>query len=184
MARLFALLLLALSPPLQAAEGCVDLGGLPIIRGVLWEDVWNAMDRESSCTQNCHLGTAPAGDLDLSSRQLSIYFLVGQLSSQSGSVLRVQPGDPTGSLLYQKVACAEPDVGRAMPPGGHVPQILQELIYDWIEQGAFGESAEDPIPRDFIFRDSLESRRCVIDGQTADHHACTGITQPWRGPRS
>jgi hypothetical protein len=183
MARLF---LIALLFPLVAcaADGCRDLSGLPIIHGVLWEDVWNAMDQQSSCTQNCHLGAAPAGDLDLSSRQLSIYFLVDQLSAQSCSQQRVVPGNPQTSLLFQKIACETPDIGRAMPPGGHVPPLLQELMYDWIEQGAYGESAEDPIPRRFLFRDSLESLRCVVDGQTAEHRACTGITRYWRGPRS
>ncbi|MCK7595364.1 hypothetical protein [Pseudomarimonas salicorniae] len=180
------LLLLLLCSPLAAgaAEGCRNLSGLPIIQGVLWDDVWEAMDSTSNCTQNCHLGFVPAGDLDLSNRQLSIYFLVGQLSAQSGASQRVIPGDPRRSLLFQKIACETPDVGMPMPPGGHVPPLLQELIYDWIEQGAYGESAEDPIPRDFLFRDSMESLRCVVDGQTADHRACTGIKQPWRGTRS
>ena len=184
MTRILPVLVLLSCPLTSAAEDCHDLSGLPIIRGVLWEDVWQAMDETSNCTQNCHLGLAPAGDLDLSNRQLSIYFLVNQLSAQSGSVQRVIPGNPTRSLLFQKIACSQPDVGMSMPPGGHVPPLLQALIYDWIEQGALGESAEDPIPRDFLFRDSLESRRCVVDGQTADHHACTDITQNWRGPRS
>jgi hypothetical protein len=185
MARWRALLLLSLllPLPLPAAQDCSDLSGLPILRGVLWEDVWNALDQQSSCTQNCHLGSAPAGDLDLSSRQLAIYFLVGQLSAQSGEVQRVVAGDPQRSLLFQKVACAQPDVGQTMPPGGHLPGPLQELIHDWIAAGAYGESAEDPIPRDFIFRDSLESLRGAPLGPSANT-AAHPTHRPERGDRS
>lgn len=168
---LFVLALLA-SASAAAADGCADLGGLSITHGVLWQDVWDALDQSSSCTQNCHVGSTPAAELDFSNRELAIYFLVGQPSSQSAGILRVEPGAPTRSLLFQKVACEEPDVGHRMPPGGHVPQALMELIFDWIEQGARGENPEDPIPRVFLFRDSLESLRCVIDGRTVDHANC------------
>jgi hypothetical protein len=95
----------------------------------------------------------------------------------------VVPGDPQRSLLFQKVACAQPDVGQSMPPGGHVPGPLQELIHDWIAEGAFGESAEDPIPRDFIFRDSLESLRGAPLGPSVKA-AAYPTTQPERGTRS
>lgn len=178
LAALFAL------HPVQAAEDCDDIGGLPIIPQVRWSQVWQALSQQANCTQNCHLGSQPAAELDFSSERLAIYFLVEQPSAQDPSILRVDPGRPTRSLLYQKVSCSRPDVGRPMPPpGGHLPLELQELIHDWIAQGAYGEPAEDPIPRRFIFADSLESRRCVIDGATVDRHACTGITQPWRGVR-
>lgn len=171
----FLMLMLAAST-VRAASQCADLSELPIYRGVLWDDVWSSLDAESSCTQNCHVGSAPAASLDLSSRQLSIYFLVGQLSMQSGTLQRVLPGDPQRSLLLQKVACQRPDVGMPMPPpSGHLPPALQALIHDWIEQGALGESAIDPIPRDFLFRDSLESRRFPLAGDSPMAEACIGI---------
>lgn len=184
--RLLALLLVALHvfPAARAAEDCDDIGGLPITHNVRWPQVWQALSQQANCTQNCHLGSQPAAELDFSSERLAIYFLVEQPSAQDPSILRVDPGRPTRSLLYQKISCSRPDVGRPMPPpAGHLPLELQELIYDWIAQGAYGEPAEDPIPRRFIFADSLESRRCVIDGVPVDRHACIGITQPWRGVR-
>lgn len=151
-----------LAPPSgQAAQGCDDLGGLPIRLGVTWPEVFRALTEQSSCTQNCHVGNdAEAIGLDLSSERLAIFFLVNQSSTNNNAVLRVAPGNPRASLFFQKVNCSLPDVGGPMPPpNGHLSFELQGLIYDWIEQGALGEGPEDPIAREFIFRDSLESLR-------------------------
>jgi hypothetical protein len=143
-----------------AASGCDDLSGLPINVNAKWPQVWQALNDQAPCTQNCHLGSEPTAELDLSSQIISIYFLVGQLSSQNNSALRVDPGNPRNSLFFQKVNCSQPDVGGPMPPpNGHLSIALQGLIYDWIEQGAYGESSEDPIARDYLFRSSMESLR-------------------------
>jgi len=145
-----------------AASGCDDLGGLPANRAVLWPEVWQRLNDEAPCTQNCHTGSSPTAELDFGSRQISIYFLVGQPSSQDPDALRVDPGHPERSVLMQKIGCSEPDVGGPMPPpGGHLSIALQGLVYDWIAQGAFGEDPEDPIPRTYLFRDSMESERFV-----------------------
>ena len=133
----------------------------------------------------CHVGSAPTAELDFSSQQIAIYYLVGQLSSQDDQLLRVKPGDPQNSLLFQKVNCAEPDVGSQMPPpSGHLPLDLQALIYDWIAQGARGELTEDPIPREFIFADAFESEHCLAQGTLPAARQCGSIPLPWRGPRS
>jgi hypothetical protein len=155
-----ALSLLCAAGAASAADGCPDLTGLPINQNVQWSQVWQVLNQQAPCTDNCHLGSSPTGDLDLSSPNISIYFLVGQQSSQSATALRVEPGNPQASLFWQKVACTDPDVGTPMPPpfGGVSVEILG-LIYDWIEQGAYGENTEDPIPRDYMFRDSMESLR-------------------------
>ncbi len=157
-AVLFGLLIL---PGLaHAFAECDDLTGLPINFNVRWPQVWDALNAEAPCTQNCHLGSDAQGDLNLGSRTLSQYFLVHQPSSQNPAMLRVDPGNPKFSLFFQKVSCTEPKIGGPMPPpNGHLSAHLQGMIYDWIEQGAYGESAEDPIPRDYMFRDSLESLR-------------------------
>lgn len=153
-------LLSAFAMGVRAADGCDDLSGQPINFNVRWPQVWQALDQQASCTQNCHLGSQPTGDLDLSNQQISIYFLVEQMSFQAPSLARVAAGNPRASLFFQKITCSFPDVGGPMPPGvGHLPPALSGLIYDWIEQGAYGEDTEDPIPRDFAFRDSLESLR-------------------------
>lgn len=160
-ARLALTMLLLTGPMwLHATSGCPDLSGLPINPKVQFSQVWQALDTQSSCTQNCHLGSSPSAGLDMSNSMLAIYFLVGQDSSQLSDVRRVQPGDPEGSLFWQKVACTSPAVGRPMPPpAGGVPVDILGLIYDWIEQGAYGEGNEDPIPRDYLYRDSMESLR-------------------------
>lgn len=157
---LLAIVLFAGTGSAGAASLCSELADLPINPNVQWSQVWDTLTNQSSCTQNCHMGSFPTGDLDLSSRAISIYFLVGQPSSQALASLRVDPGNPRASLFWQKVGCGIPDVGTPMPPPlGGASLEIQGLIYDWIEQGAYGENPEDPIPRDFMFRDSLESLR-------------------------
>ena len=153
-----AVALLWSNSSLWAASGCDALPGV-INQGVLWPQVWQTMSDQSSCTQNCHIGSAPSADLDLSSQLISIYFLVSQDSSQNPLLKRVVPGNARSSLFFQKINCATPDVGGRMPPGGHVPIELQALIYDWIEQGAYGENPNDPAERDFYFKDGVESLR-------------------------
>ena len=142
----------------HAATGCEALPG-PITPGVLWPQVWQALTDQSSCTQNCHIGGSASGDLDLSSPVVSIYILVSQDSSQNNTVKRVIAGDAKRSLFFTKVNCTSPGVGNRMPPGGHVPTALQALIYDWIEQGAYGEDPDEPATRDFFFKDGAESER-------------------------
>jgi hypothetical protein len=158
MNRTFALLLTAFVPIAHAASGCEPLPGL-ITENVRWSDVYTAMTNQSNCTQNCHLGSFPSAGLDLGQAAFSIYFVVNQPSFQLPSVLLADPGNPRDSLFFQKINCDAPDAGGRMPPGGHVPIALQALIYDWIDQGAYGESAEDPIQRDFIFRNRFEALR-------------------------
>ena len=152
------LALTAFSELSLAATGCEALPG-PVTPGVLWPQVWQALTDQSSCTQNCHIGANAIADLDLSSPVISIYFLVSQDSSQNNKVKRVIAGDAKRSLFFNKVNCSDPGVGNRMPPGGHVPAALQALIYDWIEQGAYGENPEDPAMRDFFFKDGAESER-------------------------
>ena len=144
-------------PPID--RGCDAISGRSINLNVGWTDVWQALNDRGGCTTSCHLGAAPAADLDFSSRQLAIYYLVSQQSTQ-GNVMRVVAGNAPASLFYQKISCATPAVGLPMPPpGGHLPTDVQGLVYDWIEQGAYGEASEDPIPRLFVFKDSLETVR-------------------------
>jgi hypothetical protein len=126
---------------------------------VTWGQVWQALNQRSNCTDNCHIGSDAAGQLDLSSPNISIYFLLSQDSSQSTQIQRVTAGDAKRSLFFQKINCASPFVGSRMPPGGNLPADLQALIYDWIEQGGYGENPNDPANRDFIFKDGAESQR-------------------------
>jgi hypothetical protein len=149
----------AASPPSHAANGCANLDSIPLRFDVQWPEVWQRLNAEAGCGQNCHLGSAPAGDLDLSIERFAVLFLVDQPSSGGPDLIRVEPGDPLRSLLLQKLNCDVPDVGMHMPPGGAVSLELQALVYDWIRRGALGEPVEDPIPRDFIFATRFESTR-------------------------
>lgn len=182
LARNWVALMLALSPlAAYAVDDCDNLNGIPETPGVLWDDVWEELDTRASCTQNCHGGSQPAAELDLSNRQISIYFLVGQPSAQDSFAPRVIPGNPSASLLFRKVNCQQPGIGSRMPLGdSHLPVDLQALIYDWIAQGALGEPAEDPIERSFIFIDSLESRQCRRSPDRVDSN-CPRNGETWEG---
>jgi hypothetical protein len=60
------------------------------------------------------------------------------------------------------VNCDVPAEGGLRMPFGQATLTLeqQELIYDWIAQGAPGDVPGEPeIPRDFLFRDGGESLR-------------------------
>lgn len=143
----------------HAASGCADLDAIPLRFDVQWPEVWQRLNAEAGCGQNCHLGSTPAGDLDLSIERFAVLFMVGQPSAGDSDLIRVQPGDPQRSLLLQKLNCDVPDVGAHMPPGGAVSLELQALVNDWIRRGALGEPVEDPIPRDFVFGARFESIR-------------------------
>jgi hypothetical protein len=149
---------LALAPAQTNVSGCRDLSGQPITPNVSWPVVWQALNTQANCTQNCHVGNSSSAGLDLSNERFSLLFMVGQSSSQADT-LRVDAGAPENSLFFNKINCSQPGVGGAMPPGGSISMSLQALIFDWIEQGAYGESKADSLSRDFIFRDGAESER-------------------------
>lgn len=155
----FAAALAMLTPGASAATGCANLESVPIRYDVEWPEVWQRLNEEAGCGQNCHLGSSPAGDLDLSVQRFAVLFLVGQQSALAPGSLRVLPGDPDVSLLVQKLNCSTPDAGLPMPPGGAVSLDLQALVHDWVRRGALGEPVEDPLERDFIFGARFESKR-------------------------
>lgn len=143
------------------ATGCMDLSGTPIRPSVSWQDdikpIFNELISPTGRCTSCHSFDAPAGGLDLSDTFIdAIYKIVGD---------PVVPGNPRGSRLFNKVNCSEPDQGSQMPLNG-VPLSVEEreLIYDWIEQGAYGEdpkSSDGAIFRDFMFRDGAETLRIM-----------------------
>lgn len=55
------------------------------------------------------------------------------LASYEGVMKNVVPGDPEGSVLYQRMTGKG---GPIMPPSGKLPDNLLKLVYDWIKQGA------------------------------------------------
>ena len=138
--------------------GCTDLRGRPINFAVSWQTqvkpIINEMFETGRCT-SCHNPGQFDGNLDLTDLGIdAIYKLV-----PPGYAV---PGKPLASPLLDKVNCDTPGYGGARMPFGQVSLTLgeQELIFDWIAQGAQGDvDGEPPIPRDFIFRDGGESLR-------------------------
>lgn len=158
-----ALLLAALGTPAAAqnalgGSGCEDLRGRPIHFAVDWQTqvkpIINEMFESGRCT-SCHNPGQFDGDLDLTDIGIdAIYKLV-----PPGYAV---PGQPQASPLFDKVNCDTPGFGGFRMPFFQNPLTLQqqELIFDWIAQGAQGDvPGEPPIPRDFIFRDGAESLR-------------------------
>jgi hypothetical protein len=139
-------------------EECTDLSGLPILFDVDWQTqikpIINEQFETGRCT-SCHNPGQFDGDLDLTDIGIdAIYKLI-----PPGYVV---PGRPLDSPLFDKTNCDLPGFGGFRMPFFQNPLTLeqQQLIYDWIAQGALGDiEGEPPIPRDFIFRDGAESLR-------------------------
>jgi hypothetical protein len=139
-------------------EGCDSLLGRPINFNVDWQTDIKPLFNESisvegRCT-SCHNSGQLDGNLDLTDVGIdAIYKLVPAY---------VTPGKPNESRLFDKVNCQLPGSGGLRMPFFQNPLTIaqQELIYDWIQQGAKGEpETEAPLARSGIFRDSLESLR-------------------------
>ena len=87
--------------------GCEDLSGQPIHFNVSWQDdvkpIFNeTISPEGRCT-SCHNVGQFDGDLDLTDEGIdAIIKIVG---------VHVLPGDPLGSVLFQKVNCDAPPTG-------------------------------------------------------------------------
>jgi hypothetical protein len=157
MRRALAVLGLVLSACAGPAAACDDLRGSAIVFGVDWQTqikpIINEMFATGRCT-SCHNSGQFDGHLDLTDDGIdAIYKLVPT---------HVEPGAPERSRLFQKVNCDQPPTGGLRMPFLQAPLTLDEqgLIHDWIRQGALGEpDDEPPIPRVFVFRDGVESRR-------------------------
>ena len=88
----------------------------------------------------CHGGDAPAGALQLGSRDRAYDALVGVPAAGAAcadrGLLRVAPGDPDSSLLLLKLT-TEPPCGVAMPaPDALLSDSQVAAIRRWIEVGA------------------------------------------------
>jgi hypothetical protein len=59
----------------------------------------------------------------------------GEPCAASG-LLRIEPGNPEGSLLWQKVASRSPICGDPMPISAMLPDERIEQLRGWIERGA------------------------------------------------
>ncbi|WKZ66802.1 MAG: c-type cytochrome domain-containing protein [Flavobacteriales bacterium] len=86
-------------------------------------------------TARCWTCHPPMGGMDLSASE-AYANLVGVESSNHAPALRVVPGDPEASVLWNKINFTEV-YGLGMPPDGTVLSPAEvATITDWIEQGA------------------------------------------------
>jgi hypothetical protein len=88
-----------------------------------------------SCTfSSCHGATSPEQDMSLSSPAWGA--IVGVRSTEASDLLRVAPGDPAGSYLWQKISNPSPQIGVRMPPDQPLSLSAIEAIRAWIANGA------------------------------------------------
>jgi len=134
----------------QVDPGCDDLRGRPVHVAVDWQTEIKPIlnDTLGGVCLGCHFGYPDFSDTDVD----AIYKIVNDL---------VIPGRPFESRLFLKVNCNAPSSGGARMPFNQpaLSLLQQELIFDWIAQGAHGEDPEQPIQRVFVFRDGMEGLR-------------------------
>ena len=86
----------------------------------------------------CH--GANAGELSLTTKEGAYQALVGVAAAgdpcATSGLLRVDPGNLAGSLLWEKVATRLPLCGDPMPIAAALPNEDIEQIRRWIERGA------------------------------------------------
>lgn len=91
--------------------------------------------RSCSLSTSCHAGASAAGGLDLKTGAFE--HLVNARSMQAPSKMRVVPGDPDASYLFEKITNNKPTVGKRMPPNSDpLPDEEIEMIREWIAGGA------------------------------------------------
>ncbi len=85
--------------------------------------------------QKCWVCHPPMGGMDLGEAE-AYANLVNVTSTSYAPALRIVPGDPTASVLWQKVT-GSGEFGLTMPPNGTTLSFEElQTILDWIEQGA------------------------------------------------
>jgi hypothetical protein len=83
----------------------------------------------------CHAAAGtPAAGLSLGGATFDA--LVNAKSTLASSWLRVVPGDPDSSLLFDKLASDKPKFGQRMPPAQALDATEIEMIRSWIAAGA------------------------------------------------
>ncbi len=101
--------------------------------------VYNDIFVGAGCANgSCH--GANAGELSFADQQTAYAELVGVAAMGTAcadtEMLRVDPGNPDGSLLMNKVSAAEPICGDTMPIAGMLDPDQIDRIREWIVDGA------------------------------------------------
>ena len=94
--------------------------------------VWETLDTTYDCSNEyCHGGSAAPDIMD--------YQDVYDVASECDGSLLVDPGNPEGSLLWQKISPTVDDgdvCGDKMPGPAGVSDEHAQMVYDWIDAGA------------------------------------------------
>jgi hypothetical protein len=129
---LLASLLLATNA--KAQSNCEDISAVPAFTQINFQ--LNISSLFTNNCASCHISGGASGGLNLDFAN-AYANLVGMNSSQNAAFVRVQPGNPAASLLFQKVNCDSPGVGSRMPLGGSILSPAQQrILSDWIALGA------------------------------------------------
>lgn len=99
---------------------------------------------QASCSDRiCHSADEPAAFLDLVSAGLDDRLVGVPGSEDCGGQILVEPGNPSASLLFQKITQDDPSCGRPMPPrGDRLSDRDIECIREYIEKAEGGPSCE------------------------------------------
>ena len=92
---------------------------------------------DTSCAlAGCHAGANPPQGMSLSAG-VAYANIVNVPSNEQPGVLRIAPGDPASSYLFQKITGA-PSISGAVMPLGRPPLSDEQIntIREWIEEGA------------------------------------------------
>ena len=94
---------------------------------------------DKSCTlSGCHSGSTPAAAMDLGAADLEKLLVNAPAGTCTG--IRVVPGHPEQSLLWQKLYSDKPPCGAPMPLGSHLPASELACIRDWIKNLPAGDA--------------------------------------------
>ncbi len=111
---------------------------LPAAHAIDLDDVQSQVFNNSCATSGCHNGsTFP----DL--RAGNAFSAIVNVSSNQSSLLLIEPFDPDNSYLIQKVEGN--GSGSRMPIGSSLSSAQQQLLRDWVSEGAVADdSPSDP----------------------------------------
>jgi hypothetical protein len=92
-----------------------------------------------TCTASgCHSATKPAGGLDLTSGSDDLFTRLSGKKAMGGTGLLVDPGEPSSSVIYEKLTDAPPFGSRMPLTGAPLDPTTVDCVLTWIETSTKG----------------------------------------------